>query len=191
MKFITILTVFSILSHLTMTRNDENSHLSHSRQLNHSSAHFAITKFQMSKNVLALMYTFYHAHIARHSARKFRSWLRRKVFISIYFPLHTNPDIRWVEEGRAELVITNFNFIKKCGEGQNSNPKPFKVHVDINMLTRTMHINSSISVHFHNVTFIGLAACVQSLSRAYNFFSRPKTPNDREKQTRAMSTLKI
>ena len=59
------------------------------------------------------------------------------------------------------LVITNFNFIKVNVDTQHEQDgmkKPFKVHVDINMLHQNHLINfSPISVHFHNVTFIGLA----------------------------------
>lgn len=46
--------------------------------------------------------------------------------------------------------------------------KPFKVHIDINI--RSIHINFSISAHFHIVTFIGLAACVLPLGLSCTTF---------------------
>lgn len=65
---------------------------------------------------------------------------------------------------RKRLLSTQiFNFHNMKQEGKTKSKNLFKVQVDINMLTRTIHINFSISVHFHNVTFIRLAACVLPL----------------------------
>lgn len=101
--------------------------------------------------------------------------------------------------GCMSPVITNFNLTESrwwtC-KNKKSEQKPFKVHVDINMLSQKHIINfSPISVHFHNVTFIGWAACVPCPFSQWilNCCTRHNVASIRarvEKQTRDLSTWK-
>lgn len=94
------------------------------------------------------------------------------------------------------------NNTREESEQERGPKKPFKVHVDINMLARTMHINFSISVHYNNVTFIGLAACpvlfrkgrgrgLATCTARIRFdpvICNEVEVNEREEQTRDLST---
>lgn len=107
MKFISILTVFPMLSTLTMMRSGA-SHLHVVFCVLLPAALEIAPKFKCQTMLLEC---FIKPTFPRHQLLKVLPALpRQKVFISIYFIYHTNSDIE-SERASESLVITNFNFI--------------------------------------------------------------------------------